>query len=215
MSEPEESPEELRDLYGEPVFVYPTIEVDGESFTVEVSVDCGLPYVNVQCRDFQDLLHRHTAHLPAIIEEIVRKSFELEPAERQKQLTYRQEEATERKTQPVVRDRPGYIYLLKSEIGMYKIGRTKHLNKRFPEFNTFLPFQVSLEHSFWAQDYVAAEKFLHWCFAEKRGRGEWFALTPEDVDWFCNLTDGSVDGLEILSPGELGTYSPDEQGSDK
>jgi hypothetical protein len=73
---------------------------------------------------------------------------------------------------------PGYIYILESSIGYYKIGYTKNLKTRTSDFGVTLPFDVWLLHaidvSIKKMPYY--EKFLHKLFADRRVSGEWFVL---------------------------------------
>jgi hypothetical protein len=93
-------------------------------------------------------------------------------------------------------DRPGFVYLLKCEIGPYKIGRAKEVSERIKTLAIQLPFDVRLVHHFPADDCVAAEAFLHGRFADRRLRGEWFDLTEEDVAWIGGIV-GFADGQPV------------------
>lgn len=84
--------------------------------------------------------------------------------------------------------KPGFIYLIESEEGSYKIGRAKDMDSRFRGITLCLPFKVTLRHSFPSADYIAREAELHRRFADKRLEGEWFRLEPADVEAFCTLT---------------------------
>lgn len=75
----------------------------------------------------------------------------------------------------------GFVYLLRSEHGHYKIGRAKNVRNRHQMIGTKMPFKVDLIHTIACEDYINAERMMHAAFAEKRLNGEWFALTDEDV----------------------------------
>lgn len=80
----------------------------------------------------------------------------------------------------------GYIYLLEEPINhWYKIGMSRDTNKRIKGLR--LPFKVTMLHSFPSDDVAQVEQYLHEKFADKRLHGEWFALTPEDVNWLCSV----------------------------
>lgn len=83
---------------------------------------------------------------------------------------------------------PGFVYLVKSPTGFYKIGRTKNPEKRIKSFEVKLPFEVELDALIPTVDMYRLEADLHQRFAEKRGQGEWFALTPDDVEYIKGLT---------------------------
>lgn len=81
----------------------------------------------------------------------------------------------------------GYIYLLKAENGLFKIGRSKNPDLRFGDVSRQSPLRVDLVHCFYAEDYVDAEAYLHSKYADRREVGEWFALSLEDVDWIKSI----------------------------
>lgn len=99
-------------------------------------------------------------------------------------------------TRPLMRSssRPvfGYIYLIKTETGLYKIGKAKDLGKRLKPFSVNFPMRWELIHSFRSGDYSKAEEDLHNKFNDKRDVGEWFRLSPSDVIFITSLQDGSL-----------------------
>lgn len=87
----------------------------------------------------------------------------------------------------------GHVYLLKSDTGHFKIGRTINIKSRAKTFGVTLPFEVEFAHTIECQDTQATELKLHTIFAGKRVNGEWFSLTPEDVAWIKTLkTDKDI-----------------------
>lgn len=81
----------------------------------------------------------------------------------------------------------GYVYLLKSASGEYKIGHTTNPEHRFKTFDVKLPFKVSFEHLILCEDRRALESELHLKFKTKRINGEWFALTDADIEYIKSL----------------------------
>lgn len=81
---------------------------------------------------------------------------------------------------PLQNDRAGYVYLIHSVHG-YKIGKTKRMKERSQLFSVKLPFEIDVVHYAWFEDYSIAEAALHRRFREQRLGGEWFQLTPADV----------------------------------
>lgn len=93
---------------------------------------------------------------------------------------------------------PGYVYLMEAG-GRHKIGRTNNVSARLKylnggRFHTSIPFEIVLIHSIKVFDQRTVERWLHARFAGKRKRGEWFDLTPEDVEWVCSLMDSDFTG---------------------
>jgi hypothetical protein len=78
--------------------------------------------------------------------------------------------------------RPGYVYLLSTDEGYFKIGRSKDVPNRYNTLKIQLPFEVKLVHFFYATDYIQAEAELHEQYGEFRVNGEWFLLTMEHVE---------------------------------
>lgn len=77
------------------------------------------------------------------------------------------------------RYRPGYVYIVLGKDGLYKIGRTFNLDKRRQEL--IRDYDAVLVHSIKCKRPIQAELDLHRRFANKRIRGEWFALVDQDI----------------------------------
>jgi hypothetical protein len=74
----------------------------------------------------------------------------------------------------------GFVYLTKSG-PYYKIGRTNSLARREWELGIKIPVPPKTIHSVETDDPVGIEGYWHKRFEEKRGEGEWFSLSAEDV----------------------------------
>lgn len=96
-------------------------------------------------------------------------------------------ETTVRTRQP--RTRSGYVYLLQSDNGYWKIGRTANPDDRLRTFNVKLPFKVSYKRLIKASDMYELEARLHTTYARCRVDGEWFRLTDADVNAICEIKD--------------------------
>lgn len=83
---------------------------------------------------------------------------------------------------PERKKKHGFVYILKSEAGQYKIGRAKNPDDRQETFTIKLPFRTEYELVIPSDDYEAFELELQRRFASKRLDGEWFALTSEDIE---------------------------------
>jgi hypothetical protein len=72
------------------------------------------------------------------------------------------------------------VYLLECR-GLYKIGRTENLRKRFKSIQVGNPFSIRIAHLIFTGDYIKVEQALHTIFANKRVRDEWFSLSVRDL----------------------------------
>ena len=77
--------------------------------------------------------------------------------------------------------KPGYVYVLRSPTGAFKIGYTNNPSNRLRTFSVKLPFEVDYELLIKTDDMRDLEAELHDYFAEKAINGEWFALTADDL----------------------------------
>jgi len=95
--------------------------------------------------------------------------------------------------------KPGYVYLAYSETDHYKIGKSIGPEDRIAVFDTQMPIEVSMLHSFEADDMSTAEAMLHRQFDDKQVKGEWFDLDPVDIEFIKSIevyTDGQFIGAD-------------------
>lgn len=83
--------------------------------------------------------------------------------------------------------RRGYVYLLKSLDGYYKIGKSVEPAARIHNLGVVLPFPIETEHYFSCDDYSEAETALHRKYADFRLKGEWFNLPDAEVAWIKSV----------------------------
>ncbi|MBH0168262.1 GIY-YIG nuclease family protein [Fictibacillus sp. 18YEL24] len=79
---------------------------------------------------------------------------------------------------------PGYVYFVQEHLnGTFKIGKTKHIEKRMNVFGVKLPFKNELIYLIKTGDHHQTEVAFHKYFSQKRLEGEWFQLNQEDISW--------------------------------
>lgn len=74
----------------------------------------------------------------------------------------------------------GFVYLMKSG-KHHKIGRTNSMGRREWELGIKIPIPPQTIHYIETDDPVGVESYWHKRFENKRGEGEWFILSAEDV----------------------------------
>lgn len=77
----------------------------------------------------------------------------------------------------------GYVYLMKSG-RHYKIGRTISAGSRERQLAIKIPIPPTTIHRIETDDPVGVEAYWHRRFESKRGEGEWFMLSIEEVKAF-------------------------------
>jgi len=77
----------------------------------------------------------------------------------------------------------GFVYLMKSG-RHFKIGRTISLGSRERQLAIKIPIPPTTVHSIETDDPSGVEAYWHRRFADKRGEGEWFDLSPDDIKAF-------------------------------
>jgi hypothetical protein len=80
-------------------------------------------------------------------------------------------------------DDHGFVYLIKHDKD-YKIGKAKHAGKRNYDLGLILPRDIEEIHVISTDDPAGIEKYWHDRFKDKRGKGEWFNLTRQDIETF-------------------------------
>lgn len=83
--------------------------------------------------------------------------------------------------------RYGFIYLLESTVGYWKIGRSAVPVQRIGKLGVQLPFEIDVEALIETADMYELESGLHKKYEKKRVRGEWFNLDTEDIAYIKSL----------------------------
>lgn len=79
---------------------------------------------------------------------------------------------------------PGYVYFVQEHMnGTFKIGKTKHIEKRMNVFGVKLPFKNELIYLIKTGNHHQTEVAFHKHFSHSRLEGEWFLLNQDDISW--------------------------------
>lgn len=76
----------------------------------------------------------------------------------------------------------GYVYFIRSDNGMVKIGKTQDCKQRFASITRCQPFTVEPIFIIETKDMDLLERAFHIAFHEKRGKGEWFHIDEQDIE---------------------------------
>lgn len=89
----------------------------------------------------------------------------------------------------------GVIYLLRSNVGYFKIGKSINLDRRVGQHLRDYPVSLDVIHVIHVMRMTKCETHLLSLFADKRLQGEWFELSPDDVTWICSLGTFELESL--------------------
>lgn len=81
-------------------------------------------------------------------------------------------------------DGEGFVYLMKRDDGCHKIGLSGNPDRRLKQIQRDFPTAV-LIHTLKTDDMRQAESYMHQEFAAHRKDGEWFDLSPDQVQTIC------------------------------
>ena len=79
-------------------------------------------------------------------------------------------------------DTRGYVYLIGSDQGLYKIGKAKDVSNRYKLIGVNMPFPIEVLHTIEVSNMAYSENVLHKRYENDRQHGEWFKLSPEQVE---------------------------------
>lgn len=82
----------------------------------------------------------------------------------------------------------GYVYILKAENGLYKIGKSRSPQIRIGQIITASPVKITPCLVYKSTEYHKMERVLHEVFADEREIGEWFRLTDEDFECLFHMS---------------------------
>lgn len=82
---------------------------------------------------------------------------------------------------PQRRTAAGYVYIVRADNGLVKIGKTDGLTRRLDKLNSLLPYDLDVLYVFPVGDRGQVEQALHKHFDALRVRGEWFRLSDDQI----------------------------------
>lgn len=92
----------------------------------------------------------------------------------------------------------GYVYVLKSDSGHYKIGKTANPEDRIKTFGVKLPMEVEYLVLIQSHNYHQLEARFHQQFKHKRVNGEWFNLSTADLIYLQLYPGNTIPIKEVV-----------------
>lgn len=86
----------------------------------------------------------------------------------------------------------GYVYVMECR-GYFKIGHSTDPRRRLRKLRTGSPIPIRLVHTLETALYREIEQQLHARFHKQRRSGEWFVLSPEDIEYIKGVDSIGVD----------------------
>ena len=84
---------------------------------------------------------------------------------------------------------PGYVYLLRDEAGLYKIGLAKDVPTRVKNIQRRHAYKINVVHTVACEYTHLLEHALHHRFEHRHAYGEWFRLSNADATFITSLSD--------------------------
>ncbi|KAB8145767.1 GIY-YIG nuclease family protein [Chloroflexia bacterium SDU3-3] len=86
--------------------------------------------------------------------------------------------------------RSGYIYIAYAENGLFLIGKSRSPQQHIKQLSkNELPFDIALMHSIFSQDMHQAETMIRQKLSHRHRSGQWFALSPQDLNDLMNIAE--------------------------
>jgi hypothetical protein len=100
-----------------------------------------------------------------------------------------------------ITDQSGFVYLVKADDdNIYKIGCSKSPIKRLSSLQSSNHKELRVIHRVFSLNMWVLEKALHQYYSSCQVRGEWYQLTPEQVEYFpltVYRIDGQLEDLQV------------------
>lgn len=90
----------------------------------------------------------------------------------------------------LINDYTGYVYIIQSDNGLFKIGFAKDVQSRFSQIDTASPCELSIFYCKFVSNAPKLEKSLHKKFDKFQRKGEWFQLPEKQLQLARKMIDG-------------------------
>ena len=98
----------------------------------------------------------------------------------------------------------GFVYLIHSTSGLYKIGKSKTPRSRLSSLQTSTTDKLEIIHLIETDCMSNLEDNIHRHVSHKQVHGEWFNLDMDDVNWIKSLGDvAPIQPLEVSLSAKL------------
>jgi hypothetical protein len=95
--------------------------------------------------------------------------------------------------------RRGWVYVLRTYSGLYKIGKARNLKNRLSGLAILGKDTFECIHTIKCEDHHWAERELHDHFRAQRIERELFSLTDEQVAWLCSIAALNASGAVFIT----------------
>lgn len=92
----------------------------------------------------------------------------------------------------------GYVYVIRADNGLVKIGKSRDAKRRISKLNQIMPYDLEIIYTFRHDQYSDLEAFLHLYFAEFRVRGEWFSLDADQIALIPDVVNSTPNQLRLI-----------------
>lgn len=112
-------------------------------------------------------------------------------------------EATRAWNRQRTQTRPGYVYLIRADNGLCKIGIADNIESRFRLLELGSPVPLVLLLAVHVEDATNLEAELHTYYQSQHSHGEWFKLSGKQIEEaqeiLCNAKSQAIDSQTLRS----------------
>lgn len=85
------------------------------------------------------------------------------------------------------RSLPGNVYVISVNNEYYKIGYANNVKKRIQHLQLACPYPIQIVHIIMTDHTIRLETALHKRYRHRHVQGEWFRLSPDEVQSICSI----------------------------